>query len=179
MEKRFRVFLAAVLVLAVCGLAFLGIFTFSRLRDSGVRMDREDRRVFASLTERLASAENIVGVQIQVNSTMGDYERYKGFDKSLLAGLEYVHHEYLYGGSGSPGADMTITVTLYRDRHAPLFEKILTLWDGFFGTAFAARTETVTLCRDGDMFRVTCGEAMFTASCPAMAEWLDARNGMG
>ncbi|MBR4959647.1 MAG: hypothetical protein IKY52_01980 [Clostridia bacterium] len=178
MEKRFRVFLAAVIVLAVCGLVFLGIFTFSRLRDSGVRMDREDRRAFASLTERLASAENIVGVQIQVNSTMGDYERYKGFDKSLLAGLEFVHHEYLYGGAGLPGTDMTITVTLYRDRHALWVEKILTLWDKVFGTAFSVSTEKVTLCRDGDVFRVTCGETMFTASCPAMAEWLDARGGM-
>ena len=116
MEKQFRVFLTAVIVLAAAGMVFLGIFTFSRLRDSGVRMDREDRAAFAALAERLSSAENIVGVQIQVNSTMGDYDRYHGFDKALLAGLEYVHQEYLYGASGSAGDDMTITVTLYRKK---------------------------------------------------------------
>ena len=176
MEKRFRVFLTAVIVLAAAGMVFLGIVTFSRLRDSGVRMDREDRAAFASLAERLESAENIVGVQFQVTSTMGDYERYKGFDKSLLAGLEYVHHAYLYGGSGSAGGDMTITVTLYRKKLSPLPEKILTLWDKVFGTDFTSRTETVTLRRDGDMFRVTCGETLFTAACPAITAWLEERS---
>ena len=177
MEKRFRWFLAAVIVLAAVGMALAGSLTFLHLRDSGARMDREDRAAFASLEARLAVPENIVSVQIQVDSTMGDYERYGGFDRTLLAGLEYLHHEYLYGGSGGMGEDMTITVTLYRERHAPVLEKICILWDKIFGTAYAKSTETMVLRRDGDVFRVACGETMFAAACPAMSAWIDARRG--
>ena len=176
MEKRFRVFLTAVIVLAAAGMVLLGFVTFSKLRDSDSRMDREDRAAFAALAERLSSAENIVGVQIQVNSTMGDYDRYRGFDKALLAGLEYVHHEYLYGGSGVVNDNVAVTVTLYRKRFSPFWEKVLTVLDTWFGTEFAARTEELLLYRDGDVFRVTCGEAMFTASCPALTEWLEVRS---
>ena len=175
MERRFRIFLIAVLVLAAAAMAALGIFTFGRLHDSESRMAREDRAVFDSLTQRLQDPENITGVRIQVDSTMGDYDRYNGFDKTMLAGLEFLHHEYLYGGTGSPGEDMTITVTLYKPKLPPLVEKILFVWDETFGTDYAARTENILIHRDEDVFRITCGESNFTAACPGMTEWLDGR----
>lgn len=175
MERRFRVFLGVVIALAAVMLTGMGVFTFGRLRDSAARLDREDRAVFASLEKRLADPENIIGVQVQVGSTMGDYDRYSGLDKALLSGMEFVHHEYLYGGTGDPGEDMTITVTLYRTPLPSVVEKLLTLWDELFGTRYARQQEKVILHRDEDVFRVTCGESSFTAACPALTKWLEER----
>ena len=154
------------------------MYTFTRLNGSDTRLDGEDRAAFASLSERLADPANITGVQIQVDSTMGDYDRYSGFDKTMLAGLTFVHHEYLYGGSGSPDEDMTITVTLYKPERHPIVENILRRWDEAFGTDYTRRTENMILHRDGDVFRVIFGEVSFTAECAAMTEWIEERSGM-
>ncbi len=175
MEKRFRVFLALVITLACGALAALGILTFTRLSDAEVRLDREDRAAFQELAERLADGENITGVKVQVASTMGDYRRYEGFDKGLLAGLEFVSHEYLYGGGDAPAQDIAMTVTLYKRPGNPVVEWLYGLSDRFFGTAYLSAVEEVVLYLDGEWLRVKYGDASFTAVSEDIFDWVNER----
>ena len=161
--------------MAAAAMAVLGCVTFAKLHDAGARLEREDRAVYEALMERLGEPGNITGVQIQVDSTMGDYERYGGFDKGMLGGMEFLHHEYLWGGNGELGEDMTITVTMYKKPMHPVVEWVTEWWDERFGTHYAKRTESMEMHRDGDVFRVRYGDASFTAACDAMTEWLDER----
>ena len=175
MEHRFRIFLTLVLIFAACALCAAGWLTFARLQDAGTRLEREDRAAFTQLTERLAVPENITGVQIQVRSTMGDYNRYDGFDKTLLSGMTFVHHEYLWGGTGTAYADLTVTVTLYQTPSGTPIHRLLGFFDKTFGTDWLQKTEQVVLYRDGDVFRVQYRESSFVVICEAMTAWIDAR----
>lgn len=175
MEHQFRIFLTLVLIFAACALCAAGWLTFARLQDAGTRLEREDRAAFTQLTERLAVPENITGVQIQVRSTMGDYSRYDGFDKTLLGGMTFAHHEYLRGGSGTADTDLTVTVTLYKTPSGTLTHRLLGFLDRTFGTDWLAKTEKVVLHRDGDVFRVQYREASFVVVCEEMAAWIDER----
>ncbi len=175
MEKRFRVFLVLVIVVACGGLAALGGITFARLRDTEGRLDREDRAAFAELAERLADAGSVIGVRVQVASTMGDYRRYEGFGKELLSTLEFVSHEYLYGGGAEPGRDIAVTVTLYKRPGNPLLEWLYGLSDRFFATKYLSAVEDVRMYLDGDWLRVTYGDASFTAVSEEISAWIEGR----
>lgn len=170
MERRFRLFLILVITFAIAALAALSFLTYSRLHDSEARLEREDRAAFAALAERLADPANITGVRIQVKSTMGDYDRYNGFDPSLLSGLTFASHDTPVG---EPLPDDTaITVSLYKTPDSRLLRRILAFFDETFGTDYLTATEKVVLYMDGDLYRITYREKSFTAQCPAMTEWI-------
>ena len=173
MEKKFRLFLILVIAFAIAAAAVLAYFTFTRLHDSETRLEREDRTAFAELSDRLSDPENIISVQIQVQSTMGDYARYTDFNKSLLAGLTFAHHEYLWGGTGTADRDTAITVTLYKAPADPLLRRILSFFDETFGTDWQTATEKVVLYMDRDVYRITYRKCSFTAQCDAMTEWIN------
>ncbi len=179
MERRFRIFLALVITLACGALTALGLLTISNLSDTEARLDKEDRAAFAELADRLADKESITGVKVQVASTMGDYRRYEGFDKSLLAGLAFVSHEYLYGGGEEPNRDIAMTVTLYKRPGNPVTEWVMGLSDRLFGTGYLTAVEDVVMYLDGEWLRVSYGDASFTAVSEEIFAWVEERARVG
>ena len=170
MERRFRLFLILVITFAIAALATLSVLTYTHLHDSEARMDREDRAAFAALARRLADPENITGVRIQVKSTMGDYNRYNGFDPALLSTLTFAHHDSPHPESLPD--DISITVSLYKTPENPLLHRLLSFFDETFGTDCLTATEKVVLYMDGDLYRITYREKSFTAQSPAMTGWI-------
>ncbi len=179
MEKRFRLFLVFVILLALGAMAYLGVLTYGRLSDTETKLDSADRAAFASLAERLGDSTNITGVRVQVASTMGDYRRYEDFDKKLLSTLTFASHEYLWTTTGEPKTepdrDIAITVTLYKRPENPLKEWLLGLSDRWLGTRYLSAVEDVVMYLDEDVFRVTYRDTSFTAESAAMVEWIRAQ----
>ncbi len=179
MEKRFRVFVCFVILL-VCGLlAGLGWSTYAGLRDTANRLDTEDRAAFAEMAERMADMSQVTGVKVQVASTMGDYDRYVHFDKTLLTTMTYASHEFLWQGGDKPDTNISITVTLYKlPRHAAL-KWLYELSDNWLGTSYMTAVEDVMMYLDNGILRVQYRESSFCVLSEEIADWIYTRMAEG
>jgi len=142
------------LVLAGLVIGGVGMVTVLQLSGTEARMDEQDREVFSAFLAVVSDPRRLKRVQISRRTSFNDYTQYAEFDTSLLAEMEYVHYDYLYGGSGKAEGDIYVKLTL---RSADENEG----------------TEIVVMQRDGDLYRVEYHGAAFVVRCDAMTEWID------